>query len=323
MPRKQKRDSANQPALPSIPKELIDQFVKGPMTAEALQLASAALGKALIERAPGAELGHHPGYLNGAKRPQNTCNQRNGRSVDSPRRPELARDRDGTFGPILSPKHERRFTGFAEKSIAMCARRGMTVHEIQGFLAEQYGTEVSPEFISSVTDAVMDEVGPWQTGPLEPMYPVVLFGASPVKVRDEGLVRNEAVYLALYVLPDGTRDILRLVVGNTEGVKFWKGLWRPENAWRTGHPDCRDRRTARHVRSAGRGVSGDDAADLHRASFAQLAGICERERTRPAGRCDPANLCSPERRACRSRPAMPCRVIRCGNTTTRHIAYWT
>jgi transposase-like protein len=226
MPRKQKRDSANQPALPSIPKELIDQFVKGPMTAEAVQLASATLRKALIERALGAELGHHLGYLNGAKRPQNTCNQRNGRSgktvltVDGPLRPELPRDRDGTFEPIRTPKHERRFTGFAEKITAMYAR-GMTVHEIQGFPAEQCGTEVSPEFISSVTDAVMDEVGAWQTGPLEPMYQVVLFDALPVKVRDEGLVRNKAVYLALFVLPDGARDILGLWIENTEGAKFW------------------------------------------------------------------------------------------------------
>ncbi len=121
---------------------------------------------------------------------------------------------------ILIPKHERRFTGFDDKIIAMYAR-GMTVREIQAFLAEQYGTEVSPEFISSVTDAVMDEVTAWQARPLEAMYPVVFFDALRVKMREDGVVRNKAVYLALGVLPDGTRDILGLWIETTEGAKFW------------------------------------------------------------------------------------------------------
>jgi transposase-like protein len=76
---------------------------------------------------------------------------------DGPLRIDVPRDREGSFEPVLIPKHERRFTGFDEKIIAMYAR-GMTVREIQGFLAERYGTAVSPEFISSVTDAVMAEV---------------------------------------------------------------------------------------------------------------------------------------------------------------------
>lgn len=99
--------------------------------------------------------------------------------------------------------------------------RGMTVREIQGFLAEQYGTEVSPEFISSVTDAVMAEVTAWQGRPLEPMYPVVFFDALRVKIREDAVVRNKAIYLALGILPDGTRDILGLWIENTEGAKFW------------------------------------------------------------------------------------------------------
>ncbi len=112
-----------------------------------------------------------------AMRPEDAINHRNGKSGktvltdDGSLRLELPRDRDDSFAPILIPKHERRFTGFDDKIIAMYAR-GMTVREIQGFLAEQYGTEVSPEFISSVTDAVMDEVTTWQGRPLEPMYPV-------------------------------------------------------------------------------------------------------------------------------------------------------
>ena len=96
----------------------------------------------------------------------------------------------------------------------------MTVREVQGFLADQYSVEVSPEFISSVTDAVMAEVGAWQARPLEPMYPVVFFDALRVKIRDDAVVRNKAIYLALGVLPDGTRDILGLWIESTEGAKF-------------------------------------------------------------------------------------------------------
>ncbi len=212
--------------MPSIPKELVDQFVTGPMSAEAVQDISMAFKKALIERALGAELSHHLGYPPGAGKPEESANHRNGASgktvltEDGPVRIEVPRDREGSFEPLLIPKHERRFTGFDDKIVAMY-ERGMTVREIQGFLAEQYGTEVSPEFISSVTDAVMAEVTAWQSRPLEPMYPVIFFDALRVKIREDAVVRNKAIYLALGVLPDGTRDILGLWIENTEGAKFW------------------------------------------------------------------------------------------------------
>lgn len=139
---------------------------------------------------------------------------------EGPIRIDVPRDREGSFAPLLIPKHERRFTGFDDKIVAMYAR-GMTVREIQGFLLEQYGTDVSPDFISSVTDEVMAEVTAWQARPLEPMYPVVFFDALRVKIREDAVVRNKAVYLALGVLPDGTRDILGLWIEGTEGAKFW------------------------------------------------------------------------------------------------------
>ena len=227
MPSKKKPAAAGMTALPSIPKELIEQLTGGatPMTADQINATTMALKKALIERALGAELSHHLGYLPGSARPEESANQRNGKSAktvlteDGPLRIEVPRDRAGSFEPILIPKHERRFTGFDDKIVAMYAR-GMTVREIQGFLAEQYGTEVSPEFISSVTDAVMAEVTAWQGRPLEPMYPVVFFDALRVKIREDAVVRNKAIYLALGVLPDGTRDILGLWIENTEGAKF-------------------------------------------------------------------------------------------------------
>ena len=220
------KNAAKSAALSKIPMELLDQFVSGPMTGEAVNAASMAFKKALIERALGAELGHHLGYANGTAKPEAVTNQRNGTSgktvltEDGPLRIEVPRDRDASFEPLLIAKHERRFTGFDDKIIAMYAR-GMTVREVQGFLADQYGVEVSPEFISSVTDAVMAEVGAWQARPLEPMYPVVFFDALRVKIREDAVVRNKAIYLALGVLPDGTRDILGLWIEGTEGAKFW------------------------------------------------------------------------------------------------------
>ena len=228
MPSKKKSATADMTALPSIPKELIEQLTGGvtPMTAEQINATTMALKKALIERVLGAELTQHLGYGPGDARPEQFANQRNGNSAktvlthNGPLRIEVPRDRAGSFEPLLIPKHERRFTGFDDKIVAMYAR-GMTVREIQGFLAEQYGTEVSPEFISSVTDAVMTEVSAWQGRPLEPMYPVVFFDALRVKIREDAVVRNKAIYLALGVLPDGTRDILGLWIENTEGAKFW------------------------------------------------------------------------------------------------------
>jgi len=206
--------------------QLMDQFVAGPMTGEAVNAATVAFKKALIERALGAELGHHLGYASGAAKPEAATNHRNGMSAktvltdDGPLRIDVPRDRQGSFGPLLIPKHERRFTGIDDKVVAMYAR-GVTMREVQGFLAEQYGCEVSPEFISSVTDAVMAEVGAWQARPLEPMYPVVFFDALRVKICEDAVVRNKAVDLALGALPDDMRDILGLWIEGTEGAKFW------------------------------------------------------------------------------------------------------
>lgn len=226
MPSKKKAAIAVEAALPQIPSEWLDQVVTGPMTPEAVESVMRGFKKAVIERALGAEMSHHLGYRSGAAKPERSTNHRNGNSGktvltdDGPLRIEIPRDRDGSFEPQLIGKHERRFTGFDDKIVAMYAR-GMTVREIQGFLGEMYGVEVSPDFISRVTDAVMAEVSAWQARPLELMYPVVFFDALRVKIREEAVVRSKAVYLALGVLPDGTRDILGLWIESTEGAKFW------------------------------------------------------------------------------------------------------
>lgn len=230
MPMKKKRTVASQVAargpLPDLPEGLLDELVKGPMSPAAVQDLMLAFNKALIERAMGAEMNLHLGYQSGEAKPTGQGNERNGASGKTvltgqgPIRVELPRDRDGTFAPILIPKHERRFRGFDERIIAMYAR-GMSVREIQAFLAETYGTEVSPDFISSVTDEVMAETQAWQNRPLEPMYPVVFFDALRVKIRGDGVVSNKAVYLALGIQADGQRDVLGLWIEQTEGAKFW------------------------------------------------------------------------------------------------------
>jgi len=230
MPMKKKRTAAAQAAargpLPEVPAELLDHLVKGPMTPSEVQDLFLSFQKAVIERTMAAEMNLHLGYRPGEDKPEGQANERNGASTKTvltehgPVRVELPRDRHGSFAPILIPKHERRFTGFDDRIIAMYAR-GMSVREIQAFLAESYGTEVSPDFISSVTDEVMAETIAWQNRPLEAMYPVVFFDALRVKIRDDGGVSNKAVYLALGVQADGQRDVLGLWVEQTEGAKFW------------------------------------------------------------------------------------------------------
>ena len=227
MPRKPKSEKPSAEILAPIPAEILDQIVRdGPLTAAEVDTATRRFKKALIERALGAELTHHLGYAPGAPKPELTSNHRNGTSGktvltdDGPVPIEVPRDRAGTFEPQLIGKHERRFSGFDDKVIALYAR-GLTVREIQAFLKESYAVEVSPDLISAVTDAVVEEVTAWQTRPLEPLYPVVFFDALRVKIRDESTVRSKAVYLALAVRPDGSRDILGLWIEQTEGAKFW------------------------------------------------------------------------------------------------------
>ena len=132
----------------------------------------------------------------------------------------MPRDRAGSFEPLLIAKGQTRFDGFDDKILSLYAR-GMTVREIQGHLSELYGAEVSPDLISRVTDAVLDEVREWQTRPLDPVYPVVFFDALRVKIRDEGMVKNKAVYVALALNPDGEKEVLGLWIEQTEGAKFW------------------------------------------------------------------------------------------------------
>jgi putative transposase len=206
--------------------KVMESLVPGPISPEEANQLINGFKKALFERALGAELTHHLGYGKDEPKPSGQTNQRNGASAKTVAtdtgevKLEVPRDREGSFEPVLIGKHERRFTGFDDKIVAMYAR-GMTVREIQAHLAEIYAVEVSPSLISEVTDAVMTEVQDWQARPLESLYPVVFFDCLRVKMRDEGVVRNKAVYLALGVDREGRRDVLGLWIEQTEGAKFW------------------------------------------------------------------------------------------------------
>ena len=206
---------------PKIPDAILDQLLGGadPKTAFNPNGLLDDLKKALAERALNAEMDHH--LTNGeAGNSRNGYGRKMVTTETSRIELEVPRDRQSTFDPQLIAKYQRRFPGFDEKIISMYAR-GMSVREIVGHLRDLYGVDVSPDLISAVTDAVLEEVAAWQARPLEPVYPLVFFDALRVKIRDEGLVRNKAVYIALGVRADGTKEILGLWLEQNEGAKFW------------------------------------------------------------------------------------------------------
>jgi len=262
---------------PRIPDALLDQLLGGADAKTAFDPSGLLdeLKKALAERALNAEIDHH---LEG-EAVEGRSNSRNGYGkktvlTDSGRMQlEVPRDRLSTFDPQLIAKYQRRFPGFDEKIVSMYAR-GMSTREIQGHLRELYGIDASPDLVSAVTDAVLDEVAIWQNRPLEAVYPLVFFDALRVKVRDEGLVRNKAVHIALGVRADGIKEILGLWIEQNEGAKFWL---RVMNELRNrgvedvliavidglkGFPDA--------IRAV---FSGSNCPDLHRAPDASQPGL--------------------------------------------------
>jgi putative transposase len=184
------------------------------------------LTAALVEKALQAEMTEHLGYEKHAATGRGSGNSRNGKSDKTLKSEagemavEIPRDRNGTFVPQLVKKHETHFDGFDDKIISMYAR-GMTVREIQGHLKDLYGTEVSPDLISRVTDAVLEEVKGWQNRPLDSVWPIVYLDALVIKVRDQGTVTNKSAFLALGVNMQGTKEVLGLWIEGNEGAKFW------------------------------------------------------------------------------------------------------
>jgi putative transposase len=204
--------------------QLLDQLLAGrdPKTILDSGGLIGELKKALADRMLNAEMDVHLEQPEQAE----AGNHRNGTSSKTVLTPEgeltlsIPRDRHGRFDPTLIAKYRRRFPGFDDKIIALYAR-GMSTRDIQAHVRELYGIEVSPDLVSAVTDQVIDEVAAWQSRPLEPSYAIVFFDALRVKIRDEGLVRNKAVYLAIGMDAAGFKHILGLWIEQSEGAKFW------------------------------------------------------------------------------------------------------
>ena len=212
-----------------VPKELIDGLLADYKKPEDLIGENGLLKqltKMLVERALDAEMAEHLGHGKNEPVTNLSGNARNGKSKKTLKGEfgelpiEIPRDRQGSFEPQLIPKHQTRWSGFDDKILSLYAR-GMTVREIQSHLEEMYGTEVSPTLISSVTDAVMDEVKAWQSRPLDSIYPIVYLDCIHAKVRDSGVVRAKAVYLAIGIDMTGNKEVLGLWIAQTEGAKFW------------------------------------------------------------------------------------------------------
>ena len=212
-----------------VPTELIDSLLAGYKKPEDLIGENGLLKqltKLLVEKALDAEMTEHLGHDKNHPIQNSLGNARNGKSKktlkgDFGELPiDIPRDRQGSFEPQLIPKHQTRWTGFDDKILSLYAR-GMTVREIQSHLEEMYGTEVSPTLISSVTDAVIEEVKAWQGRPLDSVYPIVYLDCIHVKIRDSGVVKAKAIYLALGITMTGQKEVLGLWVAQTEGAKFW------------------------------------------------------------------------------------------------------
>jgi putative transposase len=214
---------------PEISDEVLDALLAGASTAQEIAGPDgvlARLTRRLLNRALEAELSAHLGYEAGQAPPGGAGNSRNGQPTKTvitdqgPLRIRSPRDRKGTFEPQIVKKRQTRWVGFDEKVISLYAR-GLTVREIKEHLAEIYGTEVSPDLISKIPDAVLEDAKAWQNRPLERIYPIVYLDALVVKIRDGQAVRNFACYVAIGVNLEGERDVLGTWFQRTEGAKFW------------------------------------------------------------------------------------------------------
>lgn len=213
----------------SITDQLLDQLLadcKSPEDLMGEQGLLRQLTKKLAERALEAEMEHHLGYAKHDPAGKKSGNSRNGktsktvRSVHGEIELEVPRDRNSTFEPRLVKKSEKQLGGFDERIISLYAR-GMSTRDIQAHFEEAYDVEVSPTFISQVTNAVLDEVKIWQQRPLNTVYPIVYLDCLVVRSRDSGAIQNKAVYLALGVTSDGEKELLGLWLSQNEGAKFW------------------------------------------------------------------------------------------------------
>ena len=225
-PRSRHQPAPSSPPVLGFDPAALDALLGDRQTADEVDALFRQMKKHLYERMLAGELTHHLGYGRGEAKPAGATNHRNGTSAktvlteEGPLPLAIPRDREGSFAPQLVPKNARRLPKFDAHVLSLYAH-GMTMREIQEHLSEFYQVDIATECISAVTDEVLEEITQWQQRPLEACYPVVLFDAMRVKIRDEGVVRTKAVHLALGITPAGTKDVLGLWIEQTEGARFW------------------------------------------------------------------------------------------------------
>jgi len=217
----------------TIRKEILDELIRDYKNPEDLLGENGLLKqltKALLERAMNAELTHELGFERNDKSSlKENGNRRNGTSPKTVKSKhgeielDIPRDRQSEFEPVIIKKHQRRFDGFDDAILSLYSR-GLSTRDIKAHLEEIYGVKVSPDLISSVTEAVLEEVREWQTRPLESVYPIVYLDALRVKIRYDGTVQNRCIYLAIGVNIEGKKETLGLWTAENEGAKFWLGV---------------------------------------------------------------------------------------------------
>jgi putative transposase len=224
--------SVEEEATMAIPKELLDELMKNYKNPEDLMGENGLLKeltKSLVERALEGEMTDHLGYDKHDPAGDNSGNSRNGYSEKTLKTPkgelaiEIPRDRNGKFTPRLVAKNQTHFDGFDDQILSMYSR-GMSTKEISEHIKSLYHTDVSAEFISRVTDSVIDGLKDWQNRRLDPVYPILYMDAIRVKIRDEGQIRSKAIYLAIGVTMEGLKEVLGLWVEQTEGAKYWLSI---------------------------------------------------------------------------------------------------
>jgi putative transposase len=228
-------DGVGRPRRDADEPRLIDEAQAEALIAQAREQGVELLGeqgllkqmtKAVLERALAEELTDHLGYEVGDPSGAGSGNSRNGYTPKQLLTEagtvelEVPRDRNGTHEPRIVRKGQRRLDGIDKIVIGLYAH-GMTVRDIRDHLADIYGIDVSPDLISKITDAVLEEVKEWQSRPLEPVWPVIFLDAIVCKVRDAGTVKNKAAHLAVGVDLDGKKEVLGIWVEHTEGARFW------------------------------------------------------------------------------------------------------
>ena len=234
MPSTRRKTTAKkpQPDAPNFDPQALDQLLEGHRTPEAFFGANGLLdqlSKALLERALQGEMTHHLGYQKHDPAGHNSGNSRNGTSAKTVKgkrgqvQLSVPRDRNSEFEPQLIAKGQSRIDSFDERVLSLYAR-GLSTREIGAHLEEIYGTSVSPDLISTVTDAVLDEVRAWQSRPLDALYPIVYLDALQVKIKSDGRVQNKAIYLAVGINLQGHKEVLGLWAAQNEGAKFWLGV---------------------------------------------------------------------------------------------------